>query len=203
VLPELMRAPRHGSWLACSLALLIAAAATAPSFRAAPARASFVPANPPQRALGDFDGDGRLDAALIQDRFGDPHISIRLSGSVAEFRLEAPVTSIVDEDVDHDGDLDLVAATSNGDVLIWLNNGDGHFVREPRRSEQGVSGEEIAQGTWPASMAISLQSQPLTAAPRREVAVVAKEVRPSIACPSCDVRYLIPASPRAPPVDLG
>jgi hypothetical protein len=198
-----MRAQRHGSWFACSFALLIAAVATAPSFRAAPARASFVPAIPPQRALGDFDGDGRLDTALIQDRFGDPHISIRLSGSVAEFRLEAPVTSIVDEDVDHDGDLDLVAATSTGDVLIWLNNGHGHFAREPRRSEQGISGDEIAQGAWPASMAISLQTQSLTAAPRRDVALVAKEVRPSLACPSCDVPHLIPASPRAPPADLG
>jgi hypothetical protein len=39
----------------------------------------YVPQTPPQRAQGDFDGDGRVDTAFIEDRAGTARISVRLS----------------------------------------------------------------------------------------------------------------------------
>jgi hypothetical protein len=198
-----MRTPQHGSCLACSIALLIAAIVAAAMFRAVSVHAPFVPEAPPQRALGDFDGDGRPDTAVIQDRFGVPRISVRLSGSATEFSLDAPVTSIVESDIDHDGDLDLVAATSNGDVLIWLNNGHGRFARKVHRREQGVTSDRIALAASPESMAIGLKIPLLPAPPRGDVIAVASDVRPSLARAAYDARFVILAPPRAPPVDIG
>jgi hypothetical protein len=85
---------------------------------------------PPQRAFGDFDGDGRLDIAVIRHDLGGRGVSIELSGSPVPIQLDAPVTGVVEDDVDHDGDLDLVAATASGDLLIWINDGHGRFERQ-------------------------------------------------------------------------
>ncbi len=114
--------------------LLIAAAVAAwvvPFARSRPL-APFVPSRPPQLALGDFDGDGRLDEAGIHTRIdGRTDVSLRLSSSAAVVQLDAPVAALADGDVDHDGDLDLIAATASGDVVIWLNDGHGRFMRQP------------------------------------------------------------------------
>src|SRR5262249_32646561 len=72
-----------------------------------------VAAAPPQGVLGDFDGDGRLDVARIQNLDGPPHVSVRLSGSIADVRLDAAIAVLIDNDIDDDGDLDLVAATAS------------------------------------------------------------------------------------------
>src|SRR5262245_47088413 len=111
---------------------------------------------PPQRAQGDFDGDGRVDTALIQDRAGTTLISIQLSGSSLPVDLEGGVTSVVEGDVDRDGDLDLVAATPSGDLLIWINDGRGRFTRQPASNTRGVSSEPVVvQTTWREAPAIS------------------------------------------------
>src|SRR5207245_2837223 len=95
----------------------------------------------PQRAQGDFDGDGRVDTALIQDRADARRISIRLSGSSSPVDLDATVTGVVQGDVDHDGDLALIAATPSGDLLIWINDGHGRFTRQPESDTRGLSSE--------------------------------------------------------------
>jgi len=132
----------------------------------------FVPQAPPQRAFGDFDGDGRVDAALLEGVTGDRRISVRLSGSAGAVRLDATVTGVIEGDIDHDGDLDLVAATSSGDVLVWLNDGHGRFTRQAASPTRGVSGEPVLNRTvWPESMAIGIRV-PLLRSPDRSEAVV-------------------------------
>jgi hypothetical protein len=39
------------------------------------------------------------------------------------------VTNTVATDVDHDGDVDAVALTRRGRILVWINSGDGRLVR--------------------------------------------------------------------------
>jgi hypothetical protein len=96
---------------------------------------------PPQRAEGDFDGDGRPDLAFIRDGRGGPCVVLTLTGSGDAACFDVPVTSLVQHDIDHDGDLDLVAATPSGEVLIWLNDGQGHFTQMTATQEGELSGE--------------------------------------------------------------
>jgi hypothetical protein len=121
-------------------------AAWAPSISlhaAAPSLTPYVSQLPPQRADGDFDGDGRIDTALIENRAGAARISIRLTSSSTAFDLDPVVTGVVQGDIDHDGDLDLVAATSSGELLVWINDGHGHFTRQAASRTSALSGEPV------------------------------------------------------------
>ncbi len=163
----------------------------------------FVPQAPPQRALGDFDGDGRLDSAVIHDRAGDRRISVQLSGSSSAIHLEAAVSALIEGDVDRDGDLDLVAATPNGDVLIWLNDGHGRFTLQAASNAGDVSGEpRITQAAWPESIATGVRA-PLPPPPfSTETAVIVTQVRPrNLDIPADDRCPILPAL-RAPPAAL-
>lgn len=162
--------------------------------------APFVPQAPPQRALGDFDGDGRIDTAVIHDRAGDRRISVQLSGSSSAIHLEAAVSALIERDVDHDGDLDLVAATPNGDVLIWLNDGHGRFTRQAASNTGDVSGQPtMAQAAWPESIAIGVRAPLLPPPSSTETAVVVTQVRPrNLDIPADDRCPILPAL-RAPP----
>ena len=44
------------------------------------------------------------------------------------------VLRIVADDLDHDGDLDVVANVGTLDLVVWENDGAGHFTRWPSRS---------------------------------------------------------------------
>ncbi len=45
------------------------------------------------------------------------------------------MVSVVTADIDADGDVDIVASDGSLDLLVWVNDGDGHFTRQsPRRS---------------------------------------------------------------------
>jgi hypothetical protein len=146
---------------------------------AKPGYSPFVPQTLPQRAVGDFDGDGRVDTVSIQDRLGHRRISIQLSGSASAIDLDAVVSAVVEGDIDHDGDLDLVAATADGGVLIWLNDGHGRFTRQAPSPGRDISGEpSVAQAAWPVWMAINLRAPLLLSPIRTEPAVVVTRARP-------------------------
>jgi len=160
----------------------------------------FVPQAPPQRALGDFDGDGRVDTALIQDSAGDRSISVRLSGSSSAVLLKATVTGVIEGDIDHDGDLDLVAATPSGGVLIWLNDGHGHFTQQAASRTRGLSSEPVLVETvWPDSVALGVRAHLLPSPTRGETAVVVTPIRAPTAHVVHDVRCPILPALRAPP----
>jgi hypothetical protein len=191
------------SRLTLAVVLAIATMSAVLSTRKAPARYTpFVPQTPPQRALGDFDGDGRVDTVSIQDRHGDRRISVQLSGSASAIDLEAVVSAVVEDDVDHDGDLDLVAATADGNVLVWLNDGHGRFTRQASSTRRGMSGgPSVADATWPEWIAINLRA-PLLSPTRTEPAVVVMRARPPNADWLAESRSSRLPAVRAPPSGL-
>jgi FG-GAP-like repeat len=190
--------------LIVAIALTVAAGGFWSRVRTAEARRfTFTPDvwnSPPQHASGDFDGDGRPDVARIQDRNGRPHIAVLLSGSSTDVRLDAAVAALIDGDVDHDGDLDLVAATAAGDVLIWLNDGHGRFTRQEQSPWRGFSSEPaVAHADWNATTAVGVAA-PLVAPPNSpETPVVVAQIRPPNAPLDFNLSFLNPRTLRAPP----
>jgi len=92
--------------------------------------------------VGDFNRDGKLDLAILND--GSSTISIFLGDGAGEFTEQAPIeagnspTGFSVADVDQDGKLDLLVGNEFGDLLILPGRGDGTF--EPfRRAEQTVT----------------------------------------------------------------
>lgn len=79
-------------------------------------------------AVGDFNGDGRLDAATAGS-----DIAVYLSNADGSFVAQTPIgvagASIVTADFNGDGRLDLAVASGYvpGGILILLGNGDGTF----------------------------------------------------------------------------
>src|SRR5579862_7236100 len=144
--------------------------------------ATFTPFQPqalPQSALGDFDGDGQIDTVLIQHTSGDRRISVQLSGSASAVHLDDSVTGVIEDDIDHDGDLDLVAATPSGDVLIWLNDGHGRFTRQPPSRTHGLAGGPvIGQAAWTNAGARGIRAPFVPSPARAETIVGVRNIRP-------------------------
>src|SRR5579862_1031225 len=144
--------------------------------------ATFTPFQPqalPQSALGDFDGDGQIDTVLIQHTSGDRRISVQLSGSASAVHLDDSVIGVIEDDIDHDGDLDLIASTPSGDVLIWLNDGHGRFTRQTASKTQGLSGAPVLfRKSWPEAVAVNIRPLFVHAARNARTIVLAAGARP-------------------------
>jgi hypothetical protein len=128
-----------------------------------------------QQVTGDFDGDSRPDRLEIA---GDVSVAMRLSRSTQPEQLSlasAPGTfdrilGLIGIDVDHDGDLDLVAALSGGGFAVWINSGNGHFEQaRPRAPDSAaLTSATLLLGSLPISPAgattrtSSHPSRPLT-----------------------------------------
>ncbi|MFO1460142.1 MAG: VCBS repeat-containing protein [Verrucomicrobiota bacterium] len=106
---------------------------------------------------GDFDGDGVRDLLLLGlgqevrlhrgGRFGE---SPQILSSLAETRLDS---AGIAGDLDGDGDLDFVRATSAGTAYVYLNRGGPQpFL--------GVEPEEVAVGIPPVAMQLVELSHP-------------------------------------------
>jgi hypothetical protein len=52
--------------------------------------------------------------------------------------LEGGLVAAITADIDADGDLDLVATDRALNLLVWVNDGTGHFTRERPRQAAGV-----------------------------------------------------------------
>ncbi len=85
-------------------------------------------------AVGDVDGDGRPDVflasverpAALYHNDGDFHFTDVTAASGIDASALA-TTGATFADVDADGDLDLLAGTLGGPLVLWLNDGTGHF----------------------------------------------------------------------------
>jgi len=139
---------RTSASLALSALVLLSGAVTASNRQRESAFRPYVPTRPPQQAVADFDGDGRLDLAIIGDDSRGPSITLELSRSTDATRVVVNVTGISQADIDHDGDFDLIAATPSGEVLVWLNDGHGHFARLiPVSPDQSLSSDTVIGAT--------------------------------------------------------
>ncbi len=82
--------------------------------------------------LGDFDGDGDLDALLARHR---SRLMVMLNDGSGNFSEGPPINDpdtwrdweITLGDVDADGDIDAFV-TRNGNDKLWLNDGNAHFT---------------------------------------------------------------------------
>jgi enediyne biosynthesis protein E4 len=96
-------------------------------------------------ALGDVDGDGRPDIVLASEELpaalyhndGDFRFSDVTKASGLDF-TGLQTTSVVLVDVDGDRDLDLLAGTFGGPVLLFRNDSTGHFTNVT--SSSGLTG---------------------------------------------------------------
>ena len=162
----------------------------------------FTSAAPPQRAIGDFDGDGQPDVAKIDPRgLGRNDILITLSGSRDAVSLDASVAALIEGDVDHDGDLDLLATTGSGDILIYLNDGHGQFTRRAQTPTRTLSGRPAFQSHDTDSIAAVTSVAPvLPARVHAWRATIAVAIRPPTdSHVACRNHALLPPL-RAPPV---
>lgn len=89
----------------------------------------------------DFDGDGRVDLALSYLSF---ELATHRNGVDVFYQREdgwerralfaregrESLYGIAHGDLDGDGELDLAAVDANGEVHVWLGDGEGFFVRE-------------------------------------------------------------------------
>jgi len=101
------------------------------------ARRDFLPqlANSRAVAVGDFNGDGRLDLAIVNVTEGFGYISVLLGNGDGTFQAAVNYTIgnnhpgfVAVGDFNGDGKLDLAVSNSDPDnLLILLGNGDGTF----------------------------------------------------------------------------
>src|SRR6202040_3517098 len=96
--------------------------------------------------------------------------------------LEATVVGLIAADIDHDGDLDLIAVASTGQVIAWLNDGLGRFTVQEASHSNGLAPETVivdALQDQPAALGVSA---PLVEAQTRTGSVVGiARIRPPTA----------------------
>jgi hypothetical protein len=187
-----------------ALGLLILAGPCWVAVSGSPARFTpFTSHSLPQRAQGDFDGDGRQDLALVQDGADGLHVSVRLSGSSGALSLEASVVGLIAADIDHDGDLDLVAVAPTGQVIAWLNDGRGRFTAQEASHSNGLSPETVVAGA-PQDEPVALGVPVPLVEPRtgNGTPVAVALIRPSTVPLAFDLGFLSFLRLRAPPLPV-
>lgn len=193
---------RRFSYLSLGVLLLLAGARWAAVRRAGGTFTPYVPHTLPQRAAADFDADGRPDVAFIRDGRDGSGIGVTLSGSLDAVTLEMNAVSVAADDVDHDGDADLVVATSSNQVVIWLNDGRGHFTEEQPLPPQDLSpATTVADASRDEPAAVGPTVPQVVVPSRRyETAVVGTHVRPPAVPLAVGLSFLSFPSLRAPPL---
>lgn len=92
--------------------------------------------------LADFNGDGKMDLALGEERYPglepDANLFVFFQTASAEWKRETIVSqfsmnNLDVADIDNDGDIDISTSEHKGDALelqLWLNSGDGNFEKQ-------------------------------------------------------------------------
>jgi len=160
----------------------------------------FVPITAPQHASADFDADGRLDVAVIQE--GGSRVRVTLSGSPDAPTFEVNATSIVASDIDHDGDLDLTVATPTNQIVIWVNDGRGRFTQEqPSPSPALAHLTTLVRPSQDSPASLGPTALQVVGSSRRhETAVVGTQVRPPTAPVALALSFVALPSLRGPPL---
>jgi hypothetical protein len=166
---------------------------------------AYVPPVYPRVALGDFDGDGRRDVALIQGRqdgTGDSVLQVTLSGSPGAAVLKTTIISVVTADIDHDGDLDLVAVAPSGNLVIWINDGLGHYtLQEALHGHEDLSSEPtVVQFAIDQPVALGVTAPLVASRGRSATAIVVTQMRPPTLPLTFSLSFLSLPALRAPPL---
>lgn len=90
-------------------------------------------------SIGDLNGDGHLDIALVKGRHWPLHDLILIGDGAGNFEPARQLGRTADRsysgelvDVDDDGDLDVVVSNDSPDrKLVYLNDGEGNFTAGP------------------------------------------------------------------------
>ncbi len=121
-------------------------------------------------ALADFDGDNRVDQAVLGGAGRYKSIEVHLSRTHARTLFQFATStndqgSLFSSDVDSDGDSDLIWTDllHPEDVIVWLADGAGHF----ERSCSHQYAEEFVFGGLPAIGDIESSNQDLAIGPQR------------------------------------
>jgi Tfp pilus assembly protein PilF len=109
-------------------------------------------------AFGDFDGDGRIDVLVVNDRgrgalyrnAGNGRFTDVMAKSGLSF---AGASAVAVGDYNNDGAIDVFVAGANaGESSLWLNNGDGTFRRDTRSNAAlarlGARGSTIVEAQF-------------------------------------------------------
>ena len=138
--------PAPGGGTSNSVSFPIAPASTSVSFSGAN---YTVGTSPWEVAVGDFNGDGKLDLAVTNN--ADSTVSILVGSGDGSFKALATVATgqspqgITAADFNGDGKLDLaIANDGSGTVSILLGKGDGTFVRQDYSTGQGPQTVAVA-----------------------------------------------------------
>ena len=111
-------------------------------------------------ALGDLDGDGDLDLIVgigASEGAGSQIVVLENNGEgifetqVDAFQIGDPPATLGVVDLDANGRLDLVighAAQENGNLSVWLGQGDGTLSHAPSRSEILGAPRQLEFRTW-------------------------------------------------------
>jgi hypothetical protein len=169
--------------------------------RATGAFSPFVLHALPQRVAADFDEDGRPDVAFIHDDRDGFRVSVSLSGSPDTVTLEVNAVSVAAGDIDHDGDTDLVMVTSSNQVVIWLNDGRGHFREQESPSQALLPATGTVDASRDEPMALGPRASQVVGPSRRtETAVVVTQIRLPTVPLAVALNFLSLPSLRAPPL---
>jgi hypothetical protein len=110
-------------------------------------------------AIGDFNGDGKLDLAVPELR----QVDIFLGNGDGTFKTYVPYSvscqngPVVAADLNGDGHLDLAM----GDLCILLGNGDGTFTVGPNYGSGGTAGLAIADFNGDGKLDIAVGGGPI------------------------------------------
>jgi hypothetical protein len=132
--------------------------------------------SPSDVALHDFNGDGRLDAAVANRSSGGVSILLGLGngtfGAAAAFGAGNSLSAVAALDVDNDAIVDVLATTSPGDRLVFLKGGgtggkgDGTFAAPVIEAAVGTSPSDVVvtrlNGDCAADVAVVSQNDVVT-----------------------------------------
>jgi hypothetical protein len=104
----------------------------------APVAAGARAAEPaPEHHLASNRGPSELRRIVLRDSgFSGRLIRIEDAGSNTTLLSPEPVAAVAIRDVDFDGDLDVLAASSRYGLMVWRNDGNGGFALASPRHER-------------------------------------------------------------------